>query len=161
MASCDDEEAEGRIEMDIEASDLVQTELNAILNRMECALGQLSPAPNQQMQQQQQQMPAKQQNLVYSSASSSTPKPTAKLPKLEVKKFSGKIQEWQEFWDSFESAIDRVANSHVDSVTPFRSIILLCQRSPYLVNIQLRRLLHRKSSRISRPAVNQRYFFVE
>ena len=23
-----------------------------------------------------------------------------------MKKFSGKIQEWQEFWDSFESAID-------------------------------------------------------
>lgn len=83
--------------MDIEASDLVRTELNAIVNRMECALGQLSPAPNQQMQQQQQQMPAQQQNLVYSSASSSTPKTTAKLPKLEVKKFSGKIQEWQEF----------------------------------------------------------------
>ena len=36
MASCDDEEAEGRIEMDIEASDLVRTELNAIVNRMEC-----------------------------------------------------------------------------------------------------------------------------
>ena len=29
----------------------------------------------------------------------------AKLPKLEVKKFSGKLGEWQEFWDSFESAI--------------------------------------------------------
>ena len=88
MASCNDEEAEGRIEMDIEASDLVRTELNAIVNRMECALGQLSPAPNQQMQQQL-QMPAQQQNLVYSSASSSTPQTTAKLPKLEVKKFSG------------------------------------------------------------------------
>ena len=34
---------------------------------------------------------------------------------------------------------NRVANSHVDSVTPFRSMILSCQRSPYLVNIQLRR----------------------
>eukprot|EP00112_Aurelia_sp_Birch-Aquarium-sp1_P002793 Seg1309.3 transcript_id=Seg1309.3/GoldUCD/mRNA.D3Y31 product="hypothetical protein" protein_id=Seg1309.3/GoldUCD/D3Y31 len=27
------------------------------------------------------------------------------LPKLELKKFSGKIHEWQEFWDSFRSAI--------------------------------------------------------
>ena len=27
----------------------------------------------------------------------------------------------------------RVANSHVDSVTPFRSMILSCQRSPYLI----------------------------
>ena len=39
----------------------------------------------------------------------------------------------------------RVANSHVDSVTPFRSMILSCQWSPYLINIQLRRLLHRES----------------
>ena len=37
------------------------------------------------------------------------------------------------------SAISRVANSHVDSVTPFRSMILSCQRSPNLINIQLRR----------------------
>ena len=28
-----------------------------------------------------------------------------KLPKLELKKFSGKVHEWQEFWDSFRSAI--------------------------------------------------------
>ena len=31
----------------------------------------------------------------------------AKLPKLEVRKFGGNISEWQEFWDSFESAINR------------------------------------------------------
>ena len=31
----------------------------------------------------------------------------AKLPKLEVRKFGGNISEWQEFWDSFESAILR------------------------------------------------------
>ena len=29
----------------------------------------------------------------------------------------------------------RVANSHVDSVTPFRSMVLSCQRTPYLINI--------------------------
>ena len=28
-----------------------------------------------------------------------------KLPKLEIKKFSGKIGEWQEFWDGFKSAV--------------------------------------------------------
>ena len=31
----------------------------------------------------------------------------AKLPQLELKKFSGKVAEWQEFWDAFESAIDK------------------------------------------------------
>ena len=44
-----------------------------------------------------------------------------------------------------EVLLVREANSHVDSVTPFRSMILSCQRSPYLINIQLRWLLHRNS----------------
>ena len=30
----------------------------------------------------------------------------AKLPKLEVRKFDGKVHEWQEFWDCFVSAIN-------------------------------------------------------
>jgi len=28
-----------------------------------------------------------------------------KLPKLELQKFSGKISQWQEFWDRFSSAV--------------------------------------------------------
>ena len=37
----------------------------------------------------------------------SPPQNTAriKLPKLEIKKFNGKLQEWSEFWDSYNSAI--------------------------------------------------------
>jgi len=27
------------------------------------------------------------------------------LPKLELQKFSGKILQWQEFWDGFQSAV--------------------------------------------------------
>ena len=75
-------------------------------------------------------MPAQQQNLVYSSASSSSPKTTTKLPKLEVKKLSGRIQEWQEFWDSFESAID--SNKKLAAVNKFaylRSLIVEPARS--------------------------------
>ena len=40
-----------------------------------------------------------------------------KLPKLEVKRFSGKVEEWQEFWDSFESAIH--TNSKLSPVDKF------------------------------------------
>ena len=37
------------------------------------------------------------------------------LPKLEMKKVSGKISEWQEFWDGFKSAIyDDVQLANVD-----------------------------------------------
>ena len=41
----------------------------------------------------------------------------AKLPKLEVKKFNGKLSEWQEFWDSFDSAIHQ--NNGLSNVDKF------------------------------------------
>ena len=165
MASCDDEEAEGLIEIDIKASDLVLTELNAIVNRMECALGQLSQTPNQQLQQQQQQMPVQQQNLIYSSASSSSPKTTAKLPKLEVKKFSGKMQEWQEFWDSFESTIDSNKSlSAVDKFANLRSLIVEPARSTiagfaltsanYTAAVEVLKKKYGKETAIQRAHVN-------
>ncbi|XP_028397221.1 uncharacterized protein LOC114521031 [Dendronephthya gigantea] len=48
----------------------------------------------------------------------------ARLPKLEVKKFSGRIHEWQEFWDSFKSAIHNNANlSDVDKFSYLRGLI--------------------------------------
>ena len=47
-----------------------------------------------------------------------------KLPKLEVRKFSGKIQDWPEFWDSFESAIHKNTSlSDVDKFTYLRGLI--------------------------------------
>ena len=41
----------------------------------------------------------------YSQSTNQGHSVRAKLPKQEVKKFNGKIEEWQEFWDGFESAI--------------------------------------------------------
>jgi predicted ribosome quality control (RQC) complex YloA/Tae2 family protein len=47
-----------------------------------------------------------------------------KLPKLEVRKFSGKIQDWCEFWDSFESAIHKNdALSDIDEFTYLRGLV--------------------------------------
>ena len=45
-------------------------------------------------------------NYVKSASStySAVKKIRARLPKLETKKFSGDVCEWQEFWDAFESA---------------------------------------------------------
>ena len=63
-------------------------------------------------------------------ASSPPPKKTAKLPKLEVKKFSGRIQEWQKFWDSFESAIDKNESlAAVDKFAYLRSLVVETGRS--------------------------------
>ena len=47
-----------------------------------------------------------------------------KLPKLEVRKFSGKIQDWRKFWDSFESAIHKNTSlSDVDKFTHLRGLV--------------------------------------
>ena len=61
------------------------------------------------------------QNVVENGATSSSANSKTvrvKLPKLEVRKFNGKLEEWQDFWDSFESAIhsnDRLSNVHIFS----------------------------------------------
>ena len=55
----------------------------------------------------------------------------AKLPKLDVRKFGGKISEWQEFWDSFESAIDKnEALADVDKFSYLRGLLIEPARSP-------------------------------
>lgn len=53
-----------------------------------------------------------------------------KLPKLEVRKFSGKLGEWQEFWDSFESSIHlNDGLSNVDKFSYLRNLLLEPARS--------------------------------
>ena len=54
----------------------------------------------------------------------------AKLPKLEVKKFSGNFQDWQEFWDSFQSSIDgNESLSAVDKFSYLKSLLYEPARS--------------------------------
>lgn len=54
----------------------------------------------------------------------------AKLPKLEVRKFNGKLHEWQEFWDSFVSAIhENDALSDADKFAYLRGLLLEPARS--------------------------------
>jgi hypothetical protein len=66
-----------------------------------------------------------------SSLSSETKKIIrAKLPKLEVKKFGGKLQEWQEFWDSFDSAVNQNEGlADVDKFAYLRSLLIEPARS--------------------------------
>ena len=64
-------------------------------------------------------------NQSYQPISSQQKTVRAKLPKLEVKKFNGKLCEWQEFWDSFESAIHMNDGlSNVDKFSYLRSLLL-------------------------------------
>lgn len=48
----------------------------------------------------------------------------ARLPKLEVKKFNSRVQEWQEFWDTFQISIDKNDSlSAVDKFSYLRSLV--------------------------------------
>ena len=53
-----------------------------------------------------------------------------KLPKLEAKKFAGNVEEWQEFWDSFDSAIHTNAKlSPVDKFAYLRGLLFGAART--------------------------------
>ena len=73
------------------------------------------------------------QNIVENGATSSSVNSKTvrvKLPRLEVRKFSGKLEEWQEFWDSFESTIhSNDSLSKVDKFSYLRSLLLEPARS--------------------------------
>ena len=59
-----------------------------------------------------------------------SPSVRARLPKLEVRKFGGVISEWQEFWDSFESAIHKnEALADVDKFSYLRGLLVGPARS--------------------------------
>ena len=115
----EEEDVEARIEKEIEDSDGVREEINRLILRLEEVLAPTGATNPQQM------------NVVVQSQSEhATPSPSqqhvpkAKLPKLEVKKFSGRLQDWQEFWDSFQSSIDKNASlSAVDKFAYLRSLV--------------------------------------
>ena len=67
-----------------------------------------------------------QPQLSFPQQHGAAPKKTVrtKLPKLEVPKFNGKLHEWQEFWDSYSSAIHQNDSlEEVDKFTYLRSFL--------------------------------------
>ena len=47
-----------------------------------------------------------------------------KLPKVELKSFSGNFEEWQSFWDTFKSAVNRNTDiSRIQKLTYLRSCV--------------------------------------
>ena len=116
-----------RIEKEIENSDSVRAELNEIVMRMEEMMSKFESPPS--IVQPSTAPPAQ----VHSNMASGIPqqsKAKARLPKLEVRKFNGKVQEWQEFWDAFESAIDQNESlTAVDKFAYLRSLVTEPARS--------------------------------
>ena len=107
------------------------------------------------------------QNIVENGATSSSVTPIrVKLPRLEVRKFSGKLEEWQEFWDSFESAIhSNDSLSKVDKFSYLRGLLLEPARSAiagfaltsanYEAAVELLKKRFGKKTAIQRSLVNE------
>ena len=107
------------------------------------------------------------QNIVENGATSSSVTPIkVKLPRLEVRKFSGKLEEWQEFWDSFESAIhSNDSLSKVDKFSYLRGLLREPARSAiagfaltsanYEAVVQLLKKRFGKKTAIQRSLVNE------
>ena len=109
------------------------------------------------------------QNVVENGATSSSANSKTvrvKLPKLEVRKFSGKLEEWQEFWDSFESAIHANDSlSNVDKFSYLRGLLLEPARSAitgfastsasYEATVELLKKRFGKKTAIQRTLVNE------
>lgn len=90
----------------------------------------------------------------------------AKLPKLEVRRFSGKVDEWQEFWDCYESSIHSNPNlSNIDKFSYLRGLLggaarttiaaLTLTAANYEVAIDLLRERFGKPVVIERAQVNE------
>ena len=60
-------------------------------------------------------------------ASSRSPGPKVKLPKIELKKFNGDVTNWITFWDSFNSAIH--SNNELSNVDKFNYLNSVLKRS--------------------------------
>jgi len=126
IGSLESEDVEALTVKEIDDSDKVREELNQIVLRMEEVLTSsdtfhLNPTTGVAQVQSENPTPG---------ASSYQDSAKAKLPKLEVKKFSGRLQDWQEFWDSFQSSIDpNESLSAVDKFSYLKSLVLEPTRS--------------------------------
>eukprot|EP00795_Rhopilema_esculentum_P017366 gene17366-biopygen6317 len=89
-----------------------------------------------------------------------------RLPKLELKKFGGRVTDWQEFWDSFKSAIHDDGNmANVDKFKYLRSFLEEPARSviagfplteaDYQAAIDLLQKRYAKPSVIKRTHINE------
>ena len=108
------------------------------------------------------------QNVENGATSSSANSKTvrAELPELEARKFSGKLEEWQEFWDSFETALhSNDSLSHVDKFSYLRGLLLEPARSAiagfaltsanYEVAVELLKKRFGKKTAIQRTLMNE------
>ncbi|XP_028417209.1 uncharacterized protein LOC114541492 [Dendronephthya gigantea] len=105
-------EDDGDVEAEIESASKTSDEIYDGLAAIEMAIKRVELSNRQAGSQQE------------TSRAKASAQARVKLPKLEVRKFSGKVQEWPEFWDAFSSAIhENESLSDVDKFTYLRGLL--------------------------------------
>jgi len=99
IGGLESEDLDVLIEREIEKSDHFRGELNQVVLRREEVLNpsmhSVGPASTGASSENENAQPT---NPVHNTKT--------KLQKLEVKTFNGRLQDWQEFWDSFQTSMD-------------------------------------------------------
>ena len=115
LSNSEAEDAEQQLEKEIQETDDTRAELQKIILDVNDTLFEALPSLPQG------------QSTPSNLSMNATPKQIvrAMLPKLEVKRFNGKIQEWQEFWDSFDSSVNQNdALSEVDKFAYLKGLLV-------------------------------------
>ena len=126
--AADEKVTEEEIADEIERSGRLKADATQRLAEIDERLAELAAPPAPAFappEQQESPSPSPNYLIHYSPPSSQQKTVRVKLPKLEVRKFNGKLGEWQEFWDSFESSI-RLNDglSKVDKFSYRRNLLL-------------------------------------
>ena len=107
-----EEDGEEKIAAEIEDSENIKAEIPGVVLAIDEALKDNSAVVTPTSQ------------PVASSPAKNEKAAKVRLPKLEVRKFYGRIHEWQEFWDSYQSAIHQNDSlSDVDKFSYLRGLI--------------------------------------
>ena len=97
----------------------VESELDSVSNYTEAKVDPVRNAATKKMSTQNQAESV----TSASSISSISGKVEAKLPKIELKKFSGDVQEWKEFWGLFQVTVDCGNLADVTKFTYLKSLL--------------------------------------
>ena len=109
-----DDATDDEIAEEVQLAGELRGEIKALITSLSDLLTQQTEAPANAAPLTSQTMPGP----------SKTEKARARLPKLEVKKFTGRFHEWQEFWDSYRSAIhSNDSLSKVDKFSYLRGLV--------------------------------------
>ena len=163
-----DEDVDNQVCKEIEESDEIIAEFEKTLLTVKATLRKFGAGGEQSGSLLKSTQPSNEENLNDSCASTSSVGKSvrAKLPKLQLRNFDGKICEWPEFWDGFSSSIDNNDQlSDVDKFAYLRGFLegpakstiagLSLTEANYKCAVELLKKRFEKKATVQRAHINQ------